>query len=73
MGVMRSRLATKFSVTILGVVVLAILSSLVTLYAAWRVNIRLEEADRENLPSVRAEEVEIAASRRQQSDCLLSS
>ena len=48
---MRSRLATKFSVTILGVVVLAILSSLVTLYAAWRVNIRLEEASRENLPA----------------------
>ena len=41
---MRSRLATTFSVTILGVVALAILSSLVTLYAAWRVNIRLEEA-----------------------------
>ena len=41
---MRSRLATTFSVTILGVVALAILSSLVTWYAAWRVNIRLEEA-----------------------------
>ncbi len=40
---MRSRLATTFSVTILGVVALAILSSLVTWYAAWRVNIRLEE------------------------------
>ena len=57
---MRSRLATKFSVTILGVVVLAIVSSLVTLYAAWRVNVRLEEANRENLSSVRAEEMEIA-------------
>ena len=57
---MRLNLATKFSVTILGVVLLAILSSLVTLYAAWRVNIRLEEAARENLPSVRVEEVDIA-------------
>ena len=57
---MRSSLARKFSVTILGVVVLAIVSSLVTLYAAWRVKIRLEEANRENLSSVRAEEVEIA-------------
>jgi signal transduction histidine kinase len=56
---MRSSLATKFSVTILGVVALAILSSLVTLYAAWRINLRLEEANRENRPSVRAEEVEI--------------
>ena len=68
---MRSRLATK-SVTILGVVVLAILSSLVTWYAAWRVNFRLEEANRENLSSVRAEEVEMSASRRQQPDCLSS-
>ena len=57
---MRLSLATKFSVTILGVVALAILSSLVTLYAAWRVNIRLDEARRGNLLSVRAEEVEIA-------------
>jgi signal transduction histidine kinase len=48
---MRSTLATKFSVTILGVVVLAIVSSLMTWYAAWRVNFRLEEADRKNLLS----------------------
>ncbi|MGO9110112.1 MAG: sensor histidine kinase [Thermoguttaceae bacterium] len=54
---MRSRLATKFSATILGVVALAILSSLVTLYAALRVNYRLEEADRENLLSDRVQEV----------------
>ncbi len=57
---MRSRLATKFSVTILGVVVLAVLSSLVTLNAALRVNYRLKEANRENLSSVRAEEMQIA-------------
>ena len=43
-------LATKFSVTILGVVVLAILSSLVTLYAALRVNMRLEEANWDDRP-----------------------
>ncbi len=42
---MRSRLATRFSVTILGVVMLAILSSLVTLFAAWRISFRLEEAN----------------------------
>ena len=57
---MRSKLATKFSVTILGVVVLAILSSLVTLFAAWRINVRLAEANQENLSSVRAEEVQVA-------------
>jgi len=56
---MRLSLATKFSVTILGVVVLAILSSLVTLNAALRVSARLEEADLASLPSVRAEEVKI--------------
>ena len=41
--------------TILGVVVLAILSSLVTLYAAWRVNMRLEEANWDDRSGVRAE------------------
>ena len=57
---MRGSLATKFSVTILGVVVLAILSSLVTLYAALRIHFRLQEASQQNLPSLRAEEVEKA-------------
>lgn len=57
---MRWNLASKFSATILGVVALAILSSLVTFYGAWRVNKRLEEADQENLPPLRAEEAEIA-------------
>ena len=51
---MRSRLATTFSVTILGVVMLAILSSLVTLYAAWRISIRLEEANQFILSTDRA-------------------
>jgi len=57
---MRLRLATKFSATILGVVGLAILSSLVTLYAAWRISARLEEAKWENSSSVGAEQVEVA-------------
>jgi signal transduction histidine kinase len=57
---MRWNLATKFSATILGVVALAILSSLMTFYGAWRVNVRLKQANQENLPRVRAEEAEIA-------------
>ncbi len=56
---MRPTLATKFSWSILGIVALSLASSLVTVYGAWRVNVRLEETARENLPSVRAEEVEI--------------
>ncbi len=55
---MRSSLATRVSVTILGVVVLAIVSSLVTLYAAWRVNIRLEEATWDDRPNVRADQAD---------------
>ena len=39
---------------------LAILSSIVTFYGAWRVNTRLEQVVQENLPRVRAEEAEIA-------------
>jgi signal transduction histidine kinase len=45
---MRSRLANKFLATIIGVVALALLSSVVTLWAAWRISIRLDEASREN-------------------------
>jgi len=56
---MRPTLATKFSWSILGIVALSLASSLVTVYGAWRVNLRLEESARDNLPSVRAEEVEI--------------
>lgn len=56
---MRLRLATKFSVTILGVLALSIFSSLLALYAAWRIDQRLEETHKETLPSVRGEEVEI--------------
>jgi signal transduction histidine kinase len=55
---MRSHLATKFSATILGVVALALLSSLVTLYAAWRINIRLEEANWDDRPGVGADDAE---------------
>jgi len=61
---MRPRLATRFSWTILGIVAVSTLSSLVALYGAWRVNRRLEDAARENLPSVRPEEVEIALGER---------
>ena len=56
---MRPKLATKFLWTILGIVGLSILSSLVALYGAWRVDTRLEEATRENVPTARAEEVRI--------------
>lgn len=56
---MRLKLATRFSVTIVGVLTLSILSSLVALYAAYRVTKRLEETARENMPTVRAEEAEI--------------
>jgi signal transduction histidine kinase len=56
---MRLRLATTFSATILGVLALSIASSMLTLYAAWRIHYRLEEAHKETLPSVRGEDVEI--------------
>ena len=56
---MRLRLATRFSVTILGILTISIFSSLLTLYAAWRIDQRLEETRTETLPSVRAEEVEV--------------
>jgi len=56
---MRLRLATRFSATIAGILTLSIVSSLLALYAAWRVDQRLEQAHQEELPSVRAEEVEI--------------
>ncbi len=56
---MRFRLATRFSATIAGILALSIISSLVALYAAWRVDRRLEQAHQEELPSVRAEEMEI--------------
>ncbi len=52
---MRSRLATRFSATILGVVSLAILSSLVTLFAAWKISFRLEQASQYILSADRAE------------------
>ncbi len=56
---MRTRLATKFLWTILGIVGLSIVSSLVALYGAWRVDKRLEDATRENVPTCRPEEVRI--------------
>ncbi len=60
---MRPRLATKFLWTILGIVGLSILSSLVTLYSAWRIDLRLEQAARESVPAARAEDVQRAEAR----------
>ncbi len=57
---MKLSLTAKFSATVLGVVVLAIVSSVMTLYGAWRIDKRLSEAGRETQTGVRAEEVEIA-------------
>ena len=56
---MRIRLATRFSATIAGILTLSLVSSLVALYAAWCVDRRLEQAHQEDLPSVRAEEIQI--------------
>ena len=56
---MRFRLATRFSATIAGILSLSMISSLVALYAAWRIDQRLDQAHQEAMPSVRAEEVEI--------------
>jgi signal transduction histidine kinase len=56
---MRLRLATKFSWSILGIVVLSIVSSGVAWYVAWRVNRRLELNARIALPDVRVEEMEM--------------
>src|ERR1041385_5511629 len=61
---MRPRLATKFLWTVLAIVGLSIVSSLVALYGTWRVAKRLEETAEENLPAVRAEEVQIMLSER---------
>jgi signal transduction histidine kinase len=60
---MRPRLATKFLWTILGIVGLSVLSSLVTLYGAWRIDLRLEQAARESVPAARAEDVQRAEAR----------
>jgi signal transduction histidine kinase len=60
---MRPRLATKFLWTILGIVGLSVLSSLVTLYSAWRIDLRLEQAERESVPAARAEDVQRAEAR----------
>jgi signal transduction histidine kinase len=56
---MRFKLATKFSWAILGIVAISILSSGMTLYAAWRVHRRLEEMTRDSLPNIRAEDVKV--------------
>ena len=53
---MRLRLATKFSMTIMGVLALALLSNIVALFAAWRVHKRLEEIATGNVPIAAAAE-----------------
>jgi signal transduction histidine kinase len=53
---MRIRLATKISATIVGVVVLAVISSTVAMLLAWQVGKTLAETTAENVPSVRAAE-----------------
>lgn len=58
---MRWKLATKISIAIVGVVVLALLSGSVALLAVWRIGQLMQGVIQENLPGVRAaEELEIA-------------
>src|SRR5579871_2706591 len=61
---MRFKLSTKFAWSILGIVALSLVSSVVAAYGAWRVNRRLEETARENLPTVRAEDAKLILSDR---------
>ncbi len=56
---MAFKLATKFSWTILGILAISILSSAMTLYAAWRVHRRLDEMSRDSLPNIRGEDVKV--------------
>ena len=65
---MRFKLATKFSWTILGIVAISILSSSMTLFAAWRIDRRLEEMSRDSLPNIRAEDVKVL--RRQRNELI---
>lgn len=53
---MRSKLATKISVTIVGVVALAISSSVVALLSMWHIGGLMQNTVTENLPSLRAAE-----------------
>jgi signal transduction histidine kinase len=56
---MRMKLTTKFYATILAVTVIALLSSVLGLYAVWQITILTREMTEDNLPSVReAEKVE---------------
>jgi signal transduction histidine kinase len=52
----RLRLATKFSATILGIFTLSLLSNMMALFVAWRVDKRLDEIARANVPSAGAAE-----------------
>ncbi len=53
---MHLRLATKFSITIIGVLALSLLSNAAALFAAWRVSRRLEVIATGNLPIAAAAE-----------------
>lgn len=58
---MRWTLANRISVSVVGVVLLALFSSAAALFSTWHVGSLLEQTINENLPSVRAaEELEIA-------------
>jgi signal transduction histidine kinase len=58
---MRVRLATKFSLLVLAVLLLAVSSSSMALYSSWKLEFLLQSTVSENLASVRAaEELEIA-------------
>jgi signal transduction histidine kinase len=58
---MRAKLATKISAAVVGVVLLAILSSVAALLSSWQFARMLHQTVNSNLPSVRAaEELEIA-------------
>jgi signal transduction histidine kinase len=53
---MRLRLATRFSATIVSIFLLSLLSNLMAFFAAWRVDKRLDEIARANVPSAGAAE-----------------
>jgi len=51
---MRLNLATKFSATIVSVVVLAILSTAAVLFSTWHIRSLMRDTIREDLPSIEA-------------------
>ena len=55
-GQMRLRLATRFSAIIVAIFALSLLSNMMALFAAWRVEKRLGEIARADVPSANAAE-----------------